>query len=1532
MNLLDDILIELMSEFNYNSDTVLNRGHAVSRFIELMERLNSPESINKIDNNVLKHFLTVSSKPEFLTVLPSDSYRNQWAELCFSIIQKTNYTLYDLMQAKTAEHPDKILFCDMSLEKPDYYSYTFVNRFTEEIAAFIYYLEPLPKVAIFSDNTFQTACVDLACLFYDILDTPISTHFDNEILKYIFDLMRINIVVTNTEDRFKKLLELRSITELPFKIIVTSPDINTDYSDTYYLSQESKKISMTTAKDILNARTRMLLNEVSTVMFTSGSTGKPKGVAFSNYNLISKRFARGAAVPEIGNQEVMLSYLPLFHTFGRYLEMLGTIYWSGTYTFAGNSSSDNLINLFPIVNPSIFISIPLRWVQLYERIIENTKGDSEYQVRQIVGKRLRWGLSAAGFMEPKVFKYFEKHGINLCSGFGMTEATGGITMTPPAKYIEGTNGIALPGIYLRQSNEGELEIRGHYTARYIEDAMPGQVIPFPESDDKDKWLKTGDIFSKNEQGYYEIIDRVKDIYKNNKGQTIAPLRVENRFTGVPGIKRTYLVGDGRAYNVLFIIPDHSDPFFADMMINAEEYFHQLVTSANKDLANYERVVNFTILDRDFNPENGELTPKGSLNRKVIEKNFIDKINQSYISDYIDFKFNSFTIRLPRWFYRDLGILEDDIVKTDTGLYDKHRDLHLTISRYFTKDNFIIGNLEYSIKNKVIELGLIARQPKLWIANPEFVAFAPCKDGWDIPLLGIATQLYLPWNYYSSRKEIVSTAITGIKDKSLIELNKVLSSAIFSNGEAQVNAIIHSANLLKVSENRVSDVIRRRLEVLARHPEEYIRCLSYRLLLLDEPQQNYDSAFPAFIESGLSFLNSESIKFIATEKLERRRLEALRIRLFEYRKQLNWPSNFQTRQQFINIFRLLINFVKYNPDYYNSVRTELCNWVLHNQDSELSKIALEYFKELSNTYENQLVVTTKELSHLDLDSKFIYDDSLSEYDIQSIKSIIYKTTFLKQSIILAFDEIDFDLSNVPAEGIWISKIKTVGRNGFFRISIITNNRKHFDLQMITGEDLKLYQSNQTIYWLFTIAGYPFGSRVLPKLGTCRPELSARSMVYNGDLTFWEKVRQLSEENREGRQLKNPNILRKLFTTGITTFFRAWRNSNYKITPGIVSPDNVVVPELDYVDGAMILSISGWKEYVNTLTLIKPLIKNFYQRTLYHYPWTRYQLDLNWLFDACMEALGEKQAFVFFGELAADLNNEKFICLNDENLLDILNKYTLEYGKNFYLPMALLNAVERYHDWFVQNPNASSRAKEETIIELQRLYQINTYHEYVRYMLYRDTYYRYSSPNVLKAFDEFLEVFAENRSKTAIQILELSNIQQEIDSDEDRAVLSRLVFPKNTKMQLFEMEKFGDKDKGTVIIKTHICDRLGHDYSVREALHPTEIGHLYRLFYKQNIPINITTLDKYFIVFDSNDKVMGGICYRVLDDRIVFMENAIIESQYKNRGIAAALIDDFCSRMANNNIEIIKTHYYLENFFKKFGFKVDTAWGALVKFLK
>ena len=195
-------------------------------------------------------------------------------------------------------------------------------------------------------------------------------------------------------------------------------------------------------------------------------------------------------------------------------------------------------------------------VQLYELIDESIdldlseKDRIKEQVFMLTGGNLKWGLSAAGYLDPDIFKFFHNNDIELISGYGMTEATGGITMTPPNEYTINSVGKALPGIDLKLAEDGELCMRGPYISEGFFNIKESESF-------KNGWFHSGDIF-KEKNGHYFILDRKKDIYKNSRGQTIAPQKIENLFQDFDLIKSVYLVGDGREYNTVLIYPNKSN--------------------------------------------------------------------------------------------------------------------------------------------------------------------------------------------------------------------------------------------------------------------------------------------------------------------------------------------------------------------------------------------------------------------------------------------------------------------------------------------------------------------------------------------------------------------------------------------------------------------------------------------------------------------------------------------------------------------------------------------------------------------------------------------------------------------------------------------------------------------------------------------------------------------------------------------------------------------------------------------------------------
>ena len=682
----------------------------------------------------LDAFLDASTRPDFLGALDEPA-RSRWVDAVLAAVRGRDHRLEDLLRWRAEEQPAHTLFTHRDTEPGSGWTYAAVRRRVRSFAATLWQVDARgkerPRVVLWTANGVEGACADIACLAHDLFAIPLSVHLTDEEVAWICRRLDVDAIVADADERLRRALRIATELGRPLDVLALQPGRSVDHGDAELLAERAAAFGTEHVDAILRDRPRGGMDEPCTAMFTSGSTGRPKGVLFTPFHLISKRYCRGAALPAVGRDEVLFCYLPLFHTFGRYLEMLGTIYWRGTYVFAGNPSAEALLAALPQVEPTGLISIPQRWQQIREAYEEAAERGGVDSLREVIGARLRWGLSAAGYLDPRTFRFFQRHDVALCSGFGMTEATGGITMSPPGDYVDDTVGRPLPGIEVRLDEHQEMLVRGAYVAPYLrEDGDDLEAEPLEADPDGGAgWLRTGDVFRELDGGHLSIVDRVKDIYKNSRGQTVAPRRVEDHFTDVPGIRRVFLVGDHRPWNALLVVPDLDDPMLRDAPDehSRHEYFGHVIAAANRHLAPFERVVDYVLLDRDFDAARGELTPKGSFRRKTITENFASTIEDLYRSPYVERRVDGLLVRLPQWLLRDMSVLEDDLVAGRGALVDVRRGLRLTL-RVQDDGRIRVGDLAYRIEGDVVDLGRLSRQPTLWLGNPGLLAFVPGKEG------------------------------------------------------------------------------------------------------------------------------------------------------------------------------------------------------------------------------------------------------------------------------------------------------------------------------------------------------------------------------------------------------------------------------------------------------------------------------------------------------------------------------------------------------------------------------------------------------------------------------------------------------------------------------------------------------------------------------------------------------------------------------------------------------------------------------------
>jgi long-chain acyl-CoA synthetase len=843
----------------------------------------------------------------------------------------------------------------------------------------------------------------------------------------------------------------------------------------------------------------------------------------------------------------------------------------------------------------------------------------------------------------------------------------------------------------------------------------------------------------------------------------------------------------------------------------------------------------------------------------------------------------------------------------------------------------IGDLEYEHAGELLDLGLLLRQPALWLGNAALAGFFPVKDGWDTPLGGFTPHIYLT----EHEADDFSVDLPLLQDGRLQRLHALCCRAMLRRGKTSMKAVHALEQALDLADHRTSEALRRRLEALSLHPEEVVRCDAYRILLLDEPAPDYGLVQPKFIRSGLPFLNEQSISAIARGGMEGRRLQAFRIRLHTYRQSLDWPADEITRTQFNLIFSILKDFAFFDPTYYGAVRDELISWCQHWDDMEIARQAEQHVNDLADWFEKRLDEEIPYRGPKTWENKLVFQEGLSEDEIARLRSVFIGTTFLQQSVMLTSEGEFLDIRDVPRDGIWVGRTAVRHNQRSYRVSINTNKGMHYDLLVVIWDpdSVDLSQDNilSTIYWMVSLAGYPLATPVLPRFGCFRPSAGLMSQAFVSDLNVWERIREYASDRHQHKGASDKRNWRRMYVRSMSAFFRAWRHSGKRIVPGMITPMNVYVPEPDFRAGDQVLSMSGWRRYENTLDLARPMLRNFYKQTIINYPWTEKHLDLTWLCDACVEACGREEATEFLQQLQSDLSDEPLHGYRGR-LANELSAYINHLQTGHFYSCVLNGAIQRYRNWRGEQKGASAVARRQMIEEVYRLYGLQRRPEADRYHLYRHTWFDQAPTRVTGAFDTLLAAMFANPQVNASGMVELSDLQSVLQDDEDRRTFMKMVFPHTEALDTTVLLEVGDKEHRQIIVDSMITDKRGTHYHVREPLEPAEHGRLYRHFVKSGYYKTISERDRFFVVSDDNGDIVAGISWQDIGDRVAHLNGIVVAHSLLGRGISSVLIEDFCTRLANLNFNVVKTHFVLRPFFERHGFQVDKRWGGLVRMLE
>ncbi len=1475
--------------------------------------------------------------------------QRKWDNLIYQLIDKSKFTTAALFEQRRVTYPNKTLFKVIHGKSETNYSW---DTSAEQVAAYRRSFFTLmdkenlsgEKIAFLMDNSIYMAMLDIACLTSGIVNIMIPANSVPQHILFILNQSEAPLVVVSDE---KQLAKIKSIkTELTFlKTVILLQGRSAEdwvYSFNEFLALDNESSEQMISESLSKIKPKSL----ATIMYTSGTTGEPKGIMFSHMNIVSKRFYRAMALPLISSKDKFLAYLPLYHTFGRWLEMMGSIFWGAEYTFMENPSVDTMISNMEQTKPSIFISIPKKWSQLFEYISARVDLEMDEievikeKVKEVTGGNLRWGLSAAGFLPPEVFTFFQKNGVELMSGFGMTEATGGITMTPPGEYIPNSLGESLPGIEIKLAEDGELLIRGPYV-------MIGYFDETEEETFSDGWFATGDIMRMDENNFIEIIDRKKEIYKNIKGETVAPQRIENYFKDFKSIKQVFLAGDHRPFNTLLIYPDleEKDSLISRMTIQQrQEYFSSVIVTVNNFLAPFERIVDFKIIKEPFSAEKGELTPKNTYKRRVIEKNYAEEIESMYSKNHTEIFVGGIEVWIPNWFLREKGALIRDLIAIPNGITIPKLQIELKIERCKdTQNYFIIGDFVYKISTKHIDLQPFFTNPVYWLGNQSLVSFT--------------REAIYQWYRQFHKITKVEFSHT-LVEKSIIQQQREEMKKILGAGEQSLNGLHLAAQMLQSADLNDGYLAAQYIKYILEDENLHLFNLAYEILfrpaLIDQlpirreifkiaaakiSGEDFQRLMEIYLDENYDLFDEAVIRKLVDERYSEDIIEIIEFTLRDYVEKFSSEDDL-SHSPIPSLFNLLAAYGIQHPTKYQYIRQIISKYQLSLDFPQIGFMASGARTKMRDGFRSWLGANQSVAVDMETGEEYQWKDvvitepDMDDEDRDRIIKALTETSILREALFLFSKGKLIRLDNILPGGVWISHLRSYHDKSVYRVSVQTRYQGSFDIVLNLNKELSAENVKEEVNWLIMAGSRYFIQELIEDFGGYWEEYDMWSGKFVPGDTVARFLMRESRKNDNLTQRKLHSLWPFFVWNAAAAYINFWKLTNHQLKLSDPSTNNFLIPTHDYQTGTKVVSFS---ERIKSESMVD-LFNNFYEKfvlaTEEQYFYLKKISIWNYIFSGVINAEGERVGVEILKEFKNELKNSELNYRDD--VLIKLNLFLKTLEEDGFIPKQLFFAIKRFHRWFLLNEDAALEAQAEMLYELYETYHLSelekNYPE-TRTRFFLETAFSDSS----KDLKNLLYDIVKNQHKKELSHDEtlalLSNIPSEFELDNKESFfLTRLSYPhlKPSDSAALLKTRSGGTQSANLVVEFEDYD--GAIYYIRKPNSPKEISRLHQLFIDTNLLVHFRIDHNYLVAVSERGFIIGGLFYVQTDEQTVHMEKIVVSNRYRRKGISEGLMNEFFNRMKDEHIKFITTGFFRPEYFYRFGFSIERKYSGLVKELK
>ena len=598
-------------------------------------------------------------------------------------------TIPELFWQRVNELGDKPMMRQKDLGIWRAYSWNQVGVIVSEIAAGMVSLgfEPGEVASVLANTSREWVWADLAVQTAGGICNGIYPTDAAPQVKYLCDDSASVYLFVESDEQLDKFLDVRH--ELPRirKVVVFNMEGLGELNDPQIISLEQlRDIGRHYLKanaGLIEARRKSRKSaDVAILVYTSGTTGRPKGAMITHANLCSVLAGQSGSLfeglPQGGER---VAFLPLCHIAERMIGEYVPIMRSSVVNFVENPETvfENLRE----VQPHVFFAVPRVWEKIYSQVRISLSEAGKLQqlaygwalsvgqevataqsqgrepsgwlalqnklarfavmnnVRRMVGlDRVELALTGAAPISPELIRWYQALGIPLREGWGMTETCGGGTVNPRLKSHPGSVGVPGPGIEMRIAPEtNEILLRGpNVILGYL-----NQPEKTAETIDSEGWLHTGDVGRVDDDGYFYITDRMKDIIITAGGKNVTPSEWENELKFSPFVTDAVVIGDKRSYLTALIMIDQENvekfaqdrdvPFTNYASLTRAKEVQDLVWSeienVNKKFARVEQVKKFRLLETQLTAEDEELTPTMKLKRNFVQKKYAEMIESMY---------------------------------------------------------------------------------------------------------------------------------------------------------------------------------------------------------------------------------------------------------------------------------------------------------------------------------------------------------------------------------------------------------------------------------------------------------------------------------------------------------------------------------------------------------------------------------------------------------------------------------------------------------------------------------------------------------------------------------------------------------------------------------------------------------------------------------------------------------------------------------------------------------------------------------------